>query len=98
MSITVVKPEALSWKHPNVGGICTREGVITEWNTSLPTLTQDLIDGYDQQYQAHLDATAYIPKRVAEYPSTGDQLDMIYKDIDAWKVVVKAVKDKYPKE
>ena len=33
MSITVLKPEALSWKHPNVGGICTREGVITEWNT-----------------------------------------------------------------
>jgi len=27
----------------------------------------------------------------------GDQLDMIYKDIDAWKVKVKAIKDKYTK-
>jgi len=27
----------------------------------------------------------------------GDQLDMIYADIDAWKVKVKAIKDKYTK-
>ena len=27
----------------------------------------------------------------------GDQLDMIYKDIDDWKTKVKAIKDKYTK-
>jgi hypothetical protein len=27
----------------------------------------------------------------------GDQLDMIYKDIDDWKAKVKAIKDKYTK-
>jgi hypothetical protein len=43
-------------------------------------------------------AAKILKNRRGEYPSTGDQLDMIYKDIDAWKVVIKAVKDKYPKE
>ena len=41
---------------------------------------------------------AYKWKREREYPSIEDQLDKIYHDgIDEWKVVIKAVKDKYPK-
>jgi len=40
----------------------------------------------------------YKNKRNAEYPSVVDQLDKIYHDgIDAWKVDIKAIKDKYPK-
>jgi len=36
--------------------------------------------------------------RKAEYPSIEEQLDKIYNDgIDAWKVDIKAIKDKYPK-
>ena len=43
-------------------------------------------------------AVAYKWKREREYPSIEDQLDKIYHDgIDEWKVVIKAVKDKYPK-
>lgn len=42
--------------------------------------------------------TAYIGKRVSEYPSIVDQLDKIYHEgIDAWKADIQAVKDKYPK-
>jgi len=41
----------------------------------------------------------YKNKRNAEYPSVVDQLDKIYHDgIDAWKVDIKAIKDKYPKD
>ena len=41
----------------------------------------------------------YSRKRADEYPSIKDQLDDIYHNgIDAWKVKIKAVKDKYPKE
>jgi hypothetical protein len=48
---------------------------------------------------AKLAETEYQDKRKAEYPSIEDQLDKIYHDgIDAWKVVIKATKDKYPKE
>tara|TARA_R100000655_G_scaffold89361_1_gene129826 strand:- start:254 stop:547 length:294 start_codon:yes stop_codon:yes gene_type:complete len=40
----------------------------------------------------------YKNKRHDEYPSVVDQLDKIYHDgIDAWKVDIKAIKDKYPK-
>jgi len=36
-------------------------------------------------------------KRKAEYGDIGDQLDEIYKDIDAWKTRIKSVKDANPK-
>ena len=47
----------------------------------------------------------YQENRVAEYPSIGDQLDLLYKDMladkgdktGAWFTAVKTVKDKYPK-
>ena len=41
----------------------------------------------------------YQRKRLEEYNAIGigEQLDMIYHDIDAWKAKIKAVKDKYPK-
>ena len=35
--------------------------------------------------------------RRAAYGDIGDQLDEIYKDIDAWKVRIKAIKDANPK-
>ena len=36
--------------------------------------------------------------RKLEYPSIADQLDKIYHEgIDAWKVDIKAIKDKHPK-
>ena len=42
--------------------------------------------------------TTYTEARAAEYPSIEDQLDKIYHGgIDAWKVDIKAIKDKYPK-
>ena len=36
--------------------------------------------------------------RKEAYGDIGDQLDEIYKDIDAWKTRIKAVKDANPKE
>ena len=35
--------------------------------------------------------------RRAAYGDIGDQLDEIYKDIDAWKVRIKSIKDANPK-
>ena len=60
-------------------------------------------DGNEVSYdadtvQAEINANEYKEKRQLEYPSVIDQLDKIYHDgIDAWKVVIKATKDKYPK-
>ena len=36
--------------------------------------------------------------RRAAYGDIGEQLDEIYKDIDAWKVRIKKIKDDNPKE
>ena len=45
-----------------------------------------------------LENNSYKSKRRAEYPSVVDQLDKIYHSgIDAWKVDIKTVKDKYAK-
>tara|TARA_B100001996_G_scaffold98374_1_gene73635 strand:+ start:84 stop:650 length:567 start_codon:yes stop_codon:yes gene_type:complete len=41
---------------------------------------------------------AYTDARKAEYPPIEDQLDKIYHSgVNAWKVDIKAIKDKYPK-
>ena len=50
---------------------------------------------------AWIDPKAYVSKRVAEYPTIGDQLDALWKGGDAQTEMlakVMAVKAKYPKE
>jgi len=41
----------------------------------------------------------YQRDRATEYPSIADQLDDLYHNgIDGWKMTIKAIKDKHPKE
>ena len=95
MSITTTNPEALGWKYPNVGGISTRDGVITEWNDSLPTLTQTLINEIEAEYE---EKEAYKNKRLADYPTWQEQIDILYHSgVDGLKTELKKTKDKYPK-
>ena len=95
MSITTNNPVALGWKYPNVGGISTVDGVVTEWPDSLPELTQDLVDAAEAEWETK---ESHKGKRQKEYPSIQDQLDDIYHNgIDEWKKTIKVVKDKYPK-
>ena len=60
-------------------------------------------DGNEVQYdksaiQAYIDANAYKEKRATEYPAITEQLDTIFHEgLNAWKVQIQAVKDKYPK-
>ncbi len=98
MSITTKNPEALGWKYPNVGGISTRDGVITEWPDSLPTLTQQIVDAAEAEWTA---SEGHKAKRRAEYPSIQEQLDMQYWDLvndtTNWKDTVAIVKSDNPK-
>ena len=49
------------------------------------------------KYQGEINV--YQEKRKLEYPNWEDQLDKIYHSgVDAWKVDIKAIKDKYPKQ
>ena len=68
---------------------------------------KEIIAGYDgkRYLKGQEPATpepSYAEKRVAEYPSIAEQLDMIYWDkvngTDLWVEKIKAIKTKYPKE
>ena len=46
----------------------------------------------------YVGVVSYTDARKAEYPPIEDQLDKIYHSgVDAWKLDIKAIKDKYPK-
>ena len=96
MSVTTTNPDALWWKY-KVGGITTRDGVITEWPDSLPELTQDLVDSIEAEWTA---SEAYKNKRLAEYPSIQEAIHALLDggdtltDLQAKRT---AVKEKYPK-
>ena len=55
-------------------------------------------DADEAQALAEKQANAHKAPRRNEYGEIGDQLDEIFKDIDAWKTRIQAIKDKYPKE
>jgi len=67
--------------------------------SSKPTKKQ-CEDGLKTMQDAwDLENDSYKSKRRLEYPSIQDQLDDIYHNgVDAWKVNIKTIKDKYPKE
>ena len=68
-----------------------------EWTSS--EISKSDIQAKMAELKTADDALAYARNRIAEYPSMEDQLDKIYNDgVDAWKVVIKVTKDKYPKE
>ena len=69
---------------------------ITWYGTSV--ISKADIQAKQAELKTAYDQLAYQRKRKTEYPSIEDQLDKIYHSgIDAWKVDIKAVKDKYPK-
>ena len=47
---------------------------------------------------AEQQANAHKAPRKKEYGPIEDQLDEIFKDIDAWKTRIQSIKNKYPKE
>lgn len=55
----------------------------------------------EEEIQTQIDTVAYARKRALAYPSIGDQLDMIYKDMkngtSTHADAVEVVKTKYPK-
>ena len=52
-----------------------------------------------KRLEAEYQANQYQRDRLKEYNTIGlgEQLDMIYHDMDAWKARIKSIKDKYKK-
>ena len=71
---------------------------IKEWNVSgLDKPTDDQLATYETAGNTEETNNVVRSTRRAAYGDIGDQLDEIYKDIDAWKARIKAIKDANPK-
>ena len=72
---------------------------IKSWNVSgLAKPTDSQIASYETAGNTEETNNGVRATRKAAYGSIGDQLDEIYKDIDAWKARIKSVKDDNPKQ
>ena len=71
---------------------------IKSWSVDgLTKPTDEQIASYETAGNTEESNNQVRAKRKAEYGDIGDQLDEIYKDIDAWKTRIKSVKDANPK-
>ena len=73
--------------------------VIKVWNVDgLSKPTDSQLNALDTDATKSENNAVIRAKRKTSYGDIGDQLDEIYKDIDAWKARIKKVKDDNPKE
>jgi len=71
---------------------------IKTWSVDgLAKPTDEQIASYETAGNTEESNNQVRAKRKAEYGDIGDQLDEIYKNIDAWKTRIKSVKDANPK-
>ena len=71
---------------------------IKTWSVDgLAKPTDEQLASYDADADKEESNNQVRAKRKAEYGDIGDQLDEIYKDIDAWKTRIKKIKDDNPK-
>ena len=71
---------------------------IASWSVSgLDKPTDSQLASYETAGNTEETNNTVRATRKAAYGDIGDQLDEIYKDIDAWKTRIKAVKDANPK-
>ena len=71
---------------------------IKEWNVSgLDKPSDSKIAEYETAGNTEESNNTVRATRKVAYGDIGDQLDEIYKDIDAWKARIKKIKDDNPK-
>ena len=70
---------------------------IKEWNLDIAQPTEAQLSAQESAANTEEANNAVRNTRRKSYGDIGDQLDEIYKDIDAWKTRIKAVKDANPK-
>ena len=72
---------------------------IKTWNVSgLAKPTDEQLASYNSAATTEENNNTIRGTRKSAYGNIGDQLDEIYKDIDAWKTRIQSIKDANPKE
>ncbi len=79
-----------------IGGVSSP--YIKEWNLDIPQPTDEQLATYESSAQTEENNNAIRVTRKSAYGDIGDQLDEIFKDIDAWKTRIQSIKDANPKE
>ena len=70
---------------------------IKEWNLDIAQPTDAQLSAHESAANKEEANNQVRATRRAAYGDIGDQLDEIYKDIDAWKARIKSIKDANPK-
>jgi hypothetical protein len=93
----MTKSDALHLLRPGAQWIIRGDDIAwLDANQTCPTDAE--IEAEVTRLQAEYSAKQYQRQRAAEYPSIPEQFDLLYHGgYDAWKSVIQAVKDKYPK-
>ena len=70
---------------------------IKEWNLDIAQPTDGQLSAQESAANTEESNAQVRSTRKTAYGNIGDQLDEIYKDIDAWKARIKSIKDANPK-
>ena len=70
---------------------------IKEWNLDIAQPTDAQLSAQETAANTEEANNVVRSTRRTAYGDIGEQLDEIYKDIDAWKVRIKSIKDNNPK-
>ncbi|MEE3228229.1 MAG: hypothetical protein VX237_03915 [Chloroflexota bacterium] len=100
MAIIAINPDA---QVDISGDILTTDNYdLINWNEGTPVIPKADLDAKIIELEAEWVAQEYARNRQPEYPSTGDQLDMMYKDnknsTTTHADTVEAIKNKWPKD
>ena len=71
---------------------------IEEWNLSISKPSDKELTTFEKEANKEEANDKVRMTRKLAYGDIGEQLDEIYKDIDAWKACIKKIKDDNPKE
>ena len=70
---------------------------IKEWNLDIAQPTDAQLSAHETAANTEEANNTVRSTRRTAYGDIGEQLDEIYKDIDAWKARIKSIKDANPK-
>ena len=70
---------------------------IASWSYDIAKPTDEQLASYETAGNTEESNNSVRVTRKTAYGDIGDQLDEIYKDIDAWKARIKKIKDDNPK-
>ena len=96
-----LKANSKNWDNTKVSLQNNSDGngdFISSWSYDIAKPTDEQLNSYESAATTEENNNTIRGTRKSAYGDIGEQLDEIYKDIDAWKARKKSIKDANPKE